>query len=490
MALPTDEEHPLHILDNQTDPYKKSGKFNVPQKPIRTFEKDMEEALRVMKESGKEPKPRGGLFSIFRRKEEVKAPTLTSTSPVSQPILTPIKQQQTFPNPKPIELYEKAVTDTMERKKTAEMTPASKSISNIDKSNISPLQKPMRTLESDMAEALGKKNEVPLTPKVEEKKLEVKTDRSNESELYKKIEEDRERREKAMYDMQAKVDLNIKQAPIRTYEGDVSKAVTENKTSVVKMALAESNRRRGEDILEGVQTVQVGKNTTFAFLSVIFIISGIVGGYYLYLHSSFANKVVITTPTKSTSIIKPDSQKTVNLQTLQKSDLFDRVSTELKNSNPSQGKIEEFVLTHPVGSTTQKVTGSQFIVTPKFNVTDTLERSIIDKWMLGVYSSEQNIPFIILTTDFFQNAFAGMLKWENSMPAELSTLLNYQYPEGTRGIFRDRSILNRDIREFVNERGEILVLYTFIDKNTLLITTSEAMIPVILDRIEKQTYVR
>jgi len=47
--------------------------------------------------------------------------------------------------------------------------------------------------------------------------------------------------------------------------------------------------------------------------------------------------------------------------------------------------------------------------------------------MFGVYGQEaEKVPYIILKTNFFQNAFAGILRWETTMPDEFATLLNYK----------------------------------------------------------------
>jgi hypothetical protein len=46
------------------------------------------------------------------------------------------------------------------------------------------------------------------------------------------------------------------------------------------------------------------------------------------------------------------------------------------------------------------------------------------------------------------------------------------------------------VREFVDEDGKMLILYSFIDKDMMVITTDEAVLGGIVDRIEKQTYIR
>ena len=42
-----------------------------------------------------------------------------------------------------------------------------------------------------------------------------------------------------------------------------------------------------------------------------------------------------------------------------------------------------------------------------------------------------------------------------------------------KGKFIDRIILNRDVREYVSENKEIILLYSFINNETIVITNSE-----------------
>jgi hypothetical protein len=97
-------------------------------------------------------------------------------------------------------------------------------------------------------------------------------------------------------------------------------------------------------------------------------------------------------------------------------------------------------------------------------------------------------PFMILTTNFFQNTFAGMLAWEPTMPEDMSTL--FGFPVNISGKYEDRILDNKNIREFVNASGTPVFLYGFIDNQTLIISGNETTFSKIVNRIEKQTYVR
>ncbi|HEY9583876.1 MAG TPA: hypothetical protein VJI66_02860 [Candidatus Paceibacterota bacterium] len=264
--------------------------------------------------------------------------------------------------------------------------------------------------------------------------------------------------------------------PIRTYESDVAEALKRKGSSAMTIAIAENERETGEEKIADKPPSQAGKKIFILLLSLIFIGAGIAGGYYLYLKSPLVGDPKAEPIIKLPSIVTPDVQLSIPIE---------NISSILASSTADAGKITEYIPTHNVGSTTARVTGSEFREIMSFDMTDTLKRALTDKWMWGKY---ENSTFIIFNTDFFQNAFAGMLKWEQTMPEELASPLGYEYSPGGR--FIDKIIKNRDTRQYMTPNGEILFLYSFIDKNTIIIAANESIIPVILERIEKQTYIR
>ena len=272
--------------------------------------------------------------------------------------------------------------------------------------------------------------------------------------------------------------------PIRTYESDVAEALKRKGSSAITIAIAENERESREEKIVNEHPSQAGKKILIVLLSLIFVGGGVAGGYYLYLKSPLVPDPRAEPIIKLPSIVTPDFQISVPVG---------NISLALASSTAEVGKITEYIPTHAVGSTTARVTGSEFREIMRFEMTDTLKRALTDKWMIGKY---ENSAFIIFNTDFFQNAFAGMLKWEQTMPEELASLLGYQYSleysqeYSAGGRFVDKIIKNRDTRQYMANNGEIIFLYSFIDKNTIIIGANETIIPVLLERIEKQAYIR
>ncbi len=124
-----------------------------------------------------------------------------------------------------------------------------------------------------------------------------------------------------------------------------------------------------------------------------------------------------------------------------------------------------------------------------------LSRSFSDKYMLGFYKKNRVEIFLILKPTFFENVFADMLVWEEYIAKDLSPLFisplsrisiiknKDDSPRISRSNFQDKIIENKDTRILYNSLGEIILLYSFVDKKTLIITTSKEALIEIFERM-------
>ena len=504
-AIPTLEEHPLHMLDNQVDPEKKKRVFDIPQSPIRTYEKDMEEALARINNPNITDKESEILMEEKRKREE-EAKKLKDKF-----LEDKIKNQK---ENEAIMLARKRNADLIPRAEQEHpMVPhADVPIPNLKKES-SQIPTPIPTI-------IPEQNPIPVVENVPVfVPVPIPTPIPTPPPVQKPIPTPPQQIQPEPIPLPKKPEINI-----RTFEGDVAKAMSSPKSTLANIVIAENTKKTGVNSISNKQDSQIGKKLFIILISLILISAGIAGLYYVYLNSSFSKEPSTTEKeTRVNSVITPDIQKIVNTPSLKIDEIKKFTIYQFNNQEINAGKITEFIPTESVGSTTKRITGSQYINALDFRITDTLKRSLTDKWMIGVYSSidnpDTNIPFIILTTDFFQNAYSGMLKWEATMPEELADILSYREkarlieessitdPLSTttptesftrpisslyniKGNFKDKVKSNRDVREFISQNGKLLLLYTFLDKDTLLITTSEEVIPALLERIEKQTYVR
>jgi hypothetical protein len=263
---------------------------------------------------------------------------------------------------------------------------------------------------------------------------------------------------------------------------------------VVPSRLEESHSRSrsGNGVIKSILKIIV---------SLILIALGIWGGYYLYTISPLGKQSATTTETPITtgnttsgnitpvipSIVTPDTQKIIDISGDNAQVILSSLSTlQKKNANSGiAGIVLEETYVSSTTPTTMQVTAPEFIAKIGMNPPDALTTSLNTTWMLGF---DDTTPFMILMTNFFQNTFAGMLAWEPTMSEDVSSLFGFAI--NTNGKYEDRILDNKNIREFVNASGTPLFLYGFIDNQTLIITGNEPTFSDIVNRIEKQTYVR
>jgi hypothetical protein len=146
------------------------------------------------------------------------------------------------------------------------------------------------------------------------------------------------------------------------------------------------------------------------------------------------------------------------------------------------------------------------------NMPQTLTRTLLPTFLLGVHAYDGNQALLILKTDSYEQAFSGMLAWERTMRDDLLPLFAYTpparitqenmlatttatstlaatstqaqatstattTPEAAPSAFLqtgfiDKIVENHDARVFQNNFGDVYFLWTFLDRGTIVITTN------------------
>lgn len=118
-------------------------------------------------------------------------------------------------------------------------------------------------------------------------------------------------------------------------------------------------------------------------------------------------------------------------------------------------------------------------------------RNLSPEMMFGAY--RQSEPFLIVRTERFDTAFAGMLDWEPFMSADLMPLfgepVSRTFDPAARttdvsrpAFFVDESVDNTTVRTLYDERASERIVYAFRDQRTLIITTNKAALAELLTR--------
>ena len=128
---------------------------------------------------------------------------------------------------------------------------------------------------------------------------------------------------------------------------------------------------------------------------------------------------------------------------------------------------------------------------------DTVKRSLSAEFMVGMYSFDKNLPFIIFKTFSFDNTYAGMLSWESNLKDDFQTIFRLPGYESGGGIlneltpantpkFEDGVISNKDVRILRDNNKNIILLYGIVDTQTIIITVTDTAFKEIVSRLNKE----
>jgi hypothetical protein len=291
---------------------------------------------------------------------------------------------------------------------------------------------------------------------------------------------------------------------LRTLEGDIAEAIEKRNASLASMAIASEQSRSEEAGKKHTAKGSRGK-LLIILSSILLVLIGIGAAYYLYLESPLAPGTPAT-PAASPipSVVAADSQKSLDVSGMTAVAVDAAISKSFGAALGSHGSVVEIVPLEKTGTSESIVGAADFLILAGVPAPDLLTRSLNSEWMLAVYNDDGSPePVLILTDNFFQNAYAGMIEWEKSMINDLSPLLGYSDNQsattasptpstyfGIQGSFKDGVIMNKDIRAFTEPDGTVPLLYSFIDNNTIVITTDGKALSEIISRLEKQSFIR
>ncbi len=273
---------------------------------------------------------------------------------------------------------------------------------------------------------------------------------------------------------------------IRTYKSDVASTIKKQKTSVVSAITAELEK---DDTLEKFTTKKDKAKlyVTYALITLagLFVIIGIALIFYFTLIYQ-GNKSVLP-PEVVPSFIFTEQQEKVDLSGTDRRSALQLLTNTKDIVSVS---LDEVALLYLVEGELV-FTAGKFLTHIDAQVSGAFLRSLADDMNIGVHVFKGNQPFIIFKTNFYENSFAGMLQWEKNMNEDLAPLFGpvVQLEQGTTtdtlfsaSSFRDKIFKNKDTRILTHE-GKTILMYSFVDKNTILLTTNEDTFEEIITRI-------
>jgi hypothetical protein len=318
---------------------------------------------------------------------------------------------------------------------------------------------------------------------------------------------------------------------VRTFQSDVAGSVKSDNVSMIKIALAEKERREQEGNYFDVEVKRKNyKPTLLLILTICLVIGGAVGFVYWYFNKPPAPTLEERLAPREPTILYSETQSAVSVTNKN----TDVILADLKKETLAKldlGTVKRILITDIVGTSTINVNAQGFFKAIRSRAPQNLIRVIEPYFFIGAYSFAPHDVFIIFKINSYDTAYPAMLEWEKTLESDLGPLfveapkeakrtendvapeVNQEQPVTTIGtdtaiipesiststsstqpivkttadttgnIFKDKIIQNKDVRALVNPEGKILFMYTFLDRKTLIIISSEKGLKEVITRM-------
>jgi hypothetical protein len=224
---------------------------------------------------------------------------------------------------------------------------------------------------------------------------------------------------------------------------------------------------------------------------------GLTGIFTLYiLNTKNTDSQIITK--NLPSLITTEAKEELDVNSLAKKNLPAILANKLNDTIIPTGNFYNLYLTTGTSSNKKLITATDLINLTGLHMPDLIKRTLQPTFMLGAYSLNKNIPLLIIKTSSFENTYAGMLTWEKDLERDFQILFRLPGYENRGGIlaeltptidiknFQDGVIINKDVRLLNNDAGQLIMLYSIIDKETIIITTNKEAFKEIVNRLNKE----
>lgn len=293
-------------------------------------------------------------------------------------------------------------------------------------------------------------------------------------------------------------DTNTKKSIIRTYKDDLATAISRDHLSSINIAIAEQKKQE-EKVEEIVSPPsEYSKHKIIILISVILLLLGgsILTFVVLNMKNTEKAQQVVKAP-EWPSLITTEHKNEFNINSLDQTKILLALSNGLNTIKIPPGNFYNVYLTTGTSTNRRLLDSKEMVSVLNFKIPDSIKRNLFPLFMLGTYYTNVNNPFVIFKVSSFENAYAGMIEWEIDLERDFQILfrlpgyeeagsLLFDLKAGEKKKFQDAVILNKDVRLIRDGNNQIILLYSIIDKETMVITTSDMTFRVIIDRLNKE----
>ena len=295
---------------------------------------------------------------------------------------------------------------------------------------------------------------------------------------------------------------------VHTFKDDLATETAKGDFSISKIMMASSKREREQTAKEDINADE--KKSTSLIIKILLplfciLIIGI--SSYIGLRSAKTPQEVSVAKNPNQQLVNgilySEDSVLINTQGKNRTDILNTLSKDIIDTKIPTGKIKSLIFANQVGTTSSPLNSFAFLNLMAPGAPEILTRNLKDEYVFGYYSYDSNEPFIILKAANYDSAFAGMLDWEKSMYADLEDFIfRKESLNGSKSStstttasttaierneydtdFVDKIISNNDVRILYRPNGNIAFFYTFFNKDTIIIATSEQTLKEVIYRL-------
>lgn len=264
-------------------------------------------------------------------------------------------------------------------------------------------------------------------------------------------------------------DKKSKTPILHTLETDTAEYMKKG-VSLVEIA-AEEAKRSGLKFKETADKSPLKK--IIALIAILFIVASIGLGVFWFFNKKQAQE-------QSISLIQPilvaDDQIEVILD----------LENPQKFLNNLQNAIQSQIRPNHLLNVFVALDSREFLRMIGVNSPPELVDALDSKFMLAKFYLTKDWPILILKIRAYDSAFSGMIKWERTITRDLEEIFSLSPKPGFD--FQDKEIQNHDTRVLNDKDGNPLLIYSFINRNYLVLTTNEEPLKEIFRRFSLPQY--
>jgi hypothetical protein len=264
---------------------------------------------------------------------------------------------------------------------------------------------------------------------------------------------------------------------IETLSGDMLDILKTNKEGLVKKIIEEEEKHDEDKRLYSPESTQ---NKIFIYVGGIFLIAGIVALLFLFFKKDFG---IVSVKPQFSPIIFTDSNVLSEVKGLTDEKVIDAILDKVAISEVKEGGVEGIYLTKG-----GKVIGlTDFMESVGASLSIKKEDFFEENYLLGFKDADKRYPFILIKMRSLYDVYPEVREWERKIFLELSSLWGVELSSDTAYLltknFEDGIAQNKNARILYDNSGGIVIMYVYIDDNTILVTNSEVATKEVIQRL-------